>query len=208
MHLCIDTISKFAGITLVDSDSANYIQLDPKNASEGIIDAIDSGLKKTKKELSDLQGVFVINGPGSFTGLRVGLTVANQFAHQLKIPIIALHQDEWWLSRTDESDVIYLQTMNKAEIYTVKDKKNSLEDAQQMAVFSPAKWLGQLSSDHLSWLPSDFVELQELSSVEDTWKIIVKEKSDINIERKTYEAVDAFYGKDPMITKAKKIISL
>jgi len=93
MFLCIDTISSAAGITLVNSEFALHLPLDPQNSSEGIVTTIDKALKKAKISLADLQGIFVIKGPGSFTGLRVGLSVANQFAHQLKLPIVGLRTE-------------------------------------------------------------------------------------------------------------------
>lgn len=208
MYLCIDTISESAGITIVNTDSAVFLPLDPQNSSESIISIIDKVLKQSGATLSDLSGVFVIKGPGSFTGLRVGLTVANQFAHQLRIPIVGLCQDEWWLARTDEPEALYLQTMNKAEVYLSKEGRSSIKDVQELASYSPAKWLGQVSDEHRSWLPSDFLEIQELLSVEETWRKVTQKNLDRDLPRRTYEAVEPFYGKDPAITKSKKQLSL
>ena len=208
MYLCIDTISENAGITIVNADSAVFLALDPQNSSEGIVAIIDKALNKAGAELYDLEGVYVIKGPGSFTGLRVGLTVANQFAHQLKIPIVGLCQDEWWLARTDEPEALYLQTMNKTEVYLNKKSRSSIQDAQELASYGPAKWLGQISDEHRSWLPSDFSELGDLHTVEKTWQKVVQEYGEPKAPRRTYEAVEPFYGKDPNITKSKSQISL
>jgi len=205
MYLCIDTISEVAGITLVSANFATYLLLDPKNSSEGIIGTIDQTLKVSKISLSDIKGILVIKGPGSFTGLRVGLTVANQFAHELKIPILGLRQDEWWLARTNEDDILYLQTMNKAEVYLSKDGQTSIEDVQNLSSFGPTKWLGQLSDDHYSWLSSNFEKLTELTPVKETWQKIIKDRSDSLSDHKIYELEEPFYGKDPAITKSKKI---
>jgi tRNA threonylcarbamoyl adenosine modification protein YeaZ len=208
MYLCIDTVSQTAGITLADKTSAFYLALDPYNSSEGIINIIDTALKKAGVVLSDLKGVYVIKGPGSFTGLRVGLTVANQFAHQLKIPITGLSQDEWWLMRTDEPNALYLQTMNKAEVYLSQNGEGSIQDAQSLTPFAPVHWLGQISEDHHSWLPSDFSEIQELLPIEKTWQKVIAKYADSESERRTYEAIEPFYGKDPNITKSKSQITL
>ncbi len=116
MFLCIDTTSSVAGVTITGKNPV-YIKIDPYHASEKIIRTIDEAIKKSGAELKDLEGVFVIKGPGSFTGLRVGIAVANQFAHQLKAPITGVTTDEWWSNRTDEKEFVYLQTMNKSEIY-------------------------------------------------------------------------------------------
>jgi len=45
--------------------------------------------------LSDVQGIVAYKGPGSFTGLRIGLSVANALAYGLDIPIIAADGDDW-----------------------------------------------------------------------------------------------------------------
>ena len=57
---------------------------------------IDGLLRGQKKELKDLGGIVCFTGPGSFTGLRIGLTVADVTAYGLDIPIIG-SQGEVWL---------------------------------------------------------------------------------------------------------------
>jgi tRNA threonylcarbamoyladenosine biosynthesis protein TsaB len=52
-------------------------------------------LKNQGKELKDVQGIVCFEGPGSFTGLRIGLTVANALAYGLHIPIVATRDEDW-----------------------------------------------------------------------------------------------------------------
>jgi tRNA threonylcarbamoyladenosine biosynthesis protein TsaB len=52
-------------------------------------------LKDAGKTLKDIEGIVVFKGPGSFTGLRIGLTVANTMAYGLSIPVIASEGDDW-----------------------------------------------------------------------------------------------------------------
>lgn len=47
------------------------------------------------KELTDLGGLVTFAGPGSFTGLRIGLTVANTLAYGLNIPIVTTKGEGW-----------------------------------------------------------------------------------------------------------------
>lgn len=44
--------------------------------------------------LQDIEGIVIYKGPGSFTGLRIGLSVANALAYSQGIPIIAA-TDDW-----------------------------------------------------------------------------------------------------------------
>ena len=229
MYLCIDTTSSAAGITITGKKPV-YIKIDSYQASEKIIETIDEVLKKAGAELKNLKGVFVIKGPGSFTGLRVGIAVANQFAHQLKIPIIGLRTDEWWSKRTDEKEFVYLQSMNKDEIYIfdfrflILDSKFknlpqgqkgqnskigtiiSLSDLIQSAGTKKIKWFGELSDEHRKKLPSSFQEITDLLSPEEVWNKIVQTTKDKQLT--TYELAEPFYGKEPTITKSKKKLSI
>jgi len=47
------------------------------------------------KRLTDLQGIACFQGPGSFTGLRIGLTVANALCYSYKLPIVAAQDPNW-----------------------------------------------------------------------------------------------------------------
>lgn len=49
------------------------------------------------RTLAQLEGIVCYEGPGSFTGLRIGLSVANALASGLSIPIIAATGDDWQL---------------------------------------------------------------------------------------------------------------
>ena len=56
---------------------------------------ISSILSDNQRSLSDVDGFVVYEGPGSFTGLRIGLTVANTFADALSIPIVGSTESTW-----------------------------------------------------------------------------------------------------------------
>lgn len=209
MYLCIDTTTSEAGITLT---GCGRVTIDPHHASEKILEAIDQLIKKAGIELSDIKGIFVIKGPGSFTGLRVGIAVANQFAHQLKIPITGLTTDEWWRYRTDEKDFIYLQSMNKAEIYISKFETQNLK-LENVSKIIPIEelsgnklWLGELSDEHRQKLPPDYKEITDLKSPEKTWESVIH-NSKLIIQNK-YDLIDPYYGKEPTITKSKKKLSI
>lgn len=65
------------------------------------------------KKIVDIQGIIAFSGPGSFTGLRIGLTVADSLAYGLCIPIVAAQGEEWIAKGSSrlqkgESDVITL----------------------------------------------------------------------------------------------------
>lgn len=52
-----------------------------------VLPLIDKLLKKHRLKLGDLTSIVVNTGPGSFTGLRVGIAIANALSFALRIPI-------------------------------------------------------------------------------------------------------------------------
>lgn len=56
---------------------------------------INDELHAANASWDDIEGVIVFEGPGSFTGLRIGITVANALAYSLGIPIVGTQKEEW-----------------------------------------------------------------------------------------------------------------
>lgn len=52
-------------------------------------------LSSQKMDWADIQGIVGFKGPGSFTGLRIGLTVANSLADGLAVPIVGADGANW-----------------------------------------------------------------------------------------------------------------
>ena len=64
----------------------NRVEKDAKiEKSQMLLSIIDDELKKIGKTNTDLKEIEVFLGPGSFTGLRIGVTVANTLGWVLKI---------------------------------------------------------------------------------------------------------------------------
>lgn len=66
-----------------------------RQLAETIHEKIRTLLDEQQKSLQDLAGIAVYQGPGSFTGLRIGMSVANALAYSLHIPIATATSDDW-----------------------------------------------------------------------------------------------------------------
>ncbi len=53
-------------------------------------------------DYGQLTGVLVYQGPGSFTGLRIGITVANAVAYAQSLPIVATAGENWLADGVDQ----------------------------------------------------------------------------------------------------------
>ena len=51
---------------------------------------IEEMFKNNNMDLNDIEKIIVVNGPGSFTGVRIGLTIAKTISWAKKIPIIQI----------------------------------------------------------------------------------------------------------------------
>jgi tRNA threonylcarbamoyladenosine biosynthesis protein TsaB len=66
-----------------------------RELSDTIHRTLEVLLARVGKSLHDIQGIVCFKGPGSFTGLRIGISVANALAYGLDVPIVATDSEEW-----------------------------------------------------------------------------------------------------------------
>lgn len=79
------------------------------------------------KTFNDLKGVVIYKGPGSFTGLRIGFSVANALADSIQIPIVAESKNDWVATgiskiQAGESEIIAQPDYGSAPRTTVAKK--------------------------------------------------------------------------------------
>jgi len=66
-----------------------------RQLAETLHQKVEALLKKQQMDWQDIQGIVCFQGPGSFTGLRIGLTVGNALAYSLGVPIVATQDPQW-----------------------------------------------------------------------------------------------------------------
>jgi tRNA threonylcarbamoyladenosine biosynthesis protein TsaB len=93
MILAINTSTLQFALALMQTDGsirAEYLSANGKGHFGELMPALDFLLKTSELDIIDLNGLIVAVGPGSFTGLRVGLSAAKGICHGLNIPIIGV----------------------------------------------------------------------------------------------------------------------
>lgn len=56
---------------------------------------IEALLKSRQKNWNDIEAIIVFKGPGSFTGLRIGVSVANALSLSLQKPCVSFNGEDW-----------------------------------------------------------------------------------------------------------------
>lgn len=96
MNLFINTSTPLCRVLLeLDGVLHTYEWQADRQLAKGMLAYIERCLSEHGSKLADIQGIGVYKGPGSFTGLRIGLTVMNTLADGLDIPIVGVTGEEW-----------------------------------------------------------------------------------------------------------------
>jgi len=91
--LSIECSATPASVAICDSESKKVLSYSYSNValthSQTLMPMIDSTLKSSKLTLEDIEGISVSAGPGSFTGVRIGISIVKGLAHVSNIPCVA-----------------------------------------------------------------------------------------------------------------------
>lgn len=101
MILLLDTSTSECRLTLMTGETRHeYIWEAQRELAHGLLQYIVKTLARHDARISDLEGLGVFRGPGSFTGLRIGITTLNTVASSEQIPIAGALGESW------QSDVL------------------------------------------------------------------------------------------------------
>ena len=92
MIILLDTSTATCFLTVVDDEARQDFEW---QAGRTLARGLLKFLEEKTGDLRDISGIGVMKGPGSFTGLRIGLTVANTLADSLNIPIASATGEDW-----------------------------------------------------------------------------------------------------------------
>jgi tRNA threonylcarbamoyladenosine biosynthesis protein TsaB len=125
--LAFETSENICGVCIYFSDEKNFSSaVNLKHShSELIFEITDSLFKLAGITPNDLDSIAVSEGPGSFTGLRIGFSAAKGMAYGAKLPIISVPTYEalaFQLTSVlkEDSEFIISNTVNKDEVFFSK----------------------------------------------------------------------------------------
>ena len=124
--LCADTSSQLCSVSifnnddLVDSINSNI----ERSHSKILLKQIDDLLNKNNLSVKDLDALSIAKGPGSYTGLRIGVSTFKGLCYSLEKPLIAINTLE------------ILSMLAKEKISDIKYNLCPMIDARRMEVFT------------------------------------------------------------------------
>lgn len=90
--LAIDTSNNSLGVAVINGEQVigEYITNLKKNHSVRVMPAIEKLLQDCEMKPADIEKIVVAKGPGSYTGVRIGVTIAKTLAWTLNIPLVGI----------------------------------------------------------------------------------------------------------------------
>jgi tRNA threonylcarbamoyladenosine biosynthesis protein TsaB len=162
--LAIDTSNYPLGIAITDDNQVigEYITNIKKNHSVRVMPAIETLCKECDVKPADLEKIVVAEGPGSYTGVRIGVTIAKTLAWTLQIPLVGVSSLEVVASaaaRYFPGYVVPLFDARRGQIYTglYRSKNGSLEAVKEDQLVMAKEWAEKLKelSDPVLFIGND-----------------------------------------------------
>lgn len=118
----------------------------------------------------DITKIIVVNGPGSFTGIRIGITIAKVYAWSLKVPITTITSLEAMATSSEKDEV-----------------RVPIIDARRGYCY--AAIYGKNDEEFLAPTYITYEELQDKLNKVNSYKVITNDKEKIKIE---YEKIESY----------------
>src|SRR5436853_4554634 len=167
--LAIDTSHKNGSVCLARGDATTFelvgsAEVDGGMFSAQLVPVIAKLLAQHQLNKNDLQGIAAAVGPGSFTGLRIGLAAVKAFAEVLHIPVAGVSTLEAIAFSTNEKNVIAVLDAVRGEFY-VGDY--SAGERKNERLCSVDELTSLLNASDSAVIASPYVATQEIAKYAD-----------------------------------------
>jgi tRNA threonylcarbamoyladenosine biosynthesis protein TsaB len=151
--LAIDTSNYSLGVAVINKEQVigEYITNLKKNHSVRVMPAIEKLLQDCEMKPKELEKIVVAKGPGSYTGVRIGVTIAKTLAWTLNIPLVGISSLQVLaagVGRYFDGGVSPLFDARRGQIYTglYQYQKSQMETLAQDQIILTTDWVKQLQS--------------------------------------------------------------
>lgn len=229
--LQIDTSTTICSVALSENgQTLQVIDLGEPNAHAAKLTVLIAEiLKQTNRTMKDLSAVAVSMGPGSYTGLRIGVSTAKGLCYALDIPLIAINTLEaLFLGYKEQFGLkegeAYLPMLDarRMEVYTAIYDHNAALVKATSAEIIDVDYFNELLSSYrrIHLFGSGADKFEDLFSSTDRVNILAGFKDSAaflsqlafdKFQKKQFEDVayfEPFYLKDFVVTTAKKKVGL
>jgi len=158
MILGMDTSGKYLNLALIDNDkTTDYIHEECfKHQSERILPEIDNLLKRNNLSHDDIEAFVLTRGPGSYTGVRIAMTLAKVWASVKKLPVYTVSSLQLYAGNK-EMTAVYLDArahrgytgfynlgyaVEEDSVYTEEDFREFTADKPDWEVISDTEEFG------------------------------------------------------------------
>ncbi len=186
-YLYIDTSSSYLYTAIVEDNKllSEIREEFGQSLSEIALPKIVSMFKENNLLAKDINKIIVVNGPGSFTGIRIGVTIAKVYAWSLDIPITTITSLEA-MAISSRNDKVHIPLINARRGFVFA----AIYDENNKQIMKPQHIKLEALLDEAKKLPNyefisndTFEELEHISNYSpDYLKIIsnFKDKEEIN----------------------------
>jgi len=127
MILLLDTSSPTCRLSMIEGEWRYDSMWEAgRELAKGLLGFLDQEISFQEKSWDDVKGLVVYQGPGSFTGLRIGITVFNTLAYSRVLPIVGTTGEDWRaqglkrLENGENDEVVLPEYGGEANITTPK----------------------------------------------------------------------------------------
>lgn len=172
--LAIGTSGKLCSVSILlnQNDYITYNYNKNQVHSEKLIVMVDSVLRETKLKLSDLEAIAVSIGPGSFTGLRIGLSAAKGLALGAELPLIPVNEFNAMAVQVNSylkpNEVFnFAIKVNSDEVYFAKYKKEEeyFKQLSEIEVIKVKEIADKISTDEVIFGNIKYPNISPLNGV-------------------------------------------
>ncbi len=214
--LAIETTENICSACLYYSDSEYFESgLLLKNShAEKLFGIIDSVMKTSGEDVNNIKAVAVSSGPGSFTGLRIGMSAAKGIAFGAALPIIQVPTFEALALQItnylpDGSEFAIANKVNSEEIYFAKFqiKSNNFIFVENLKIINHAELIRQAESCRIFGNSVSIIEKQlktKFNIAAPSSVFVAKWAFNCGTENFDFDYLEPNYLKDFIIRERKK----